>query len=231
MRKLFIAFLCTLFVFIVFLFSETVLDTPSLFSFLSDTGNEGEEYEIGKVEVGYRLYFEKDGTEVPGRFVEVDPGATDPNERYKQGVYEVNITERESDNFIENLRIDVLVDSNVETYLRVRLIDVLVLKYTNAAGVTSEIQVINKDELQLNYDESWHRAADGYYYYMEPVKKEASGSKLVPFIIEYFEGTYYNLHPANYSIQLGIEIDAVQALGGPEKRWNLETPPWGGSWQ
>ena len=120
------------------------------------------------------------------------------------------------------------MDSNVETYLRVRLIDVLVLKYTNAAGVTSEIQVINKDELQLNYDESWHRAADGYYYYMEPVKKEASGSKLVPFIIEYFEGTYYNLHPANYSIQLGIEIDAVQALGGPESGGT--EPALGRSW-
>ena len=76
MRKLFIAFLCTLFVFIVFLFSETVLDTPSLFSFLSDTGNEGEEYES---EGGSDIVFILKGrNRSPGRFVEVDPGATDP---------------------------------------------------------------------------------------------------------------------------------------------------------
>lgn len=223
-------FLCITLLFMIFLLAEAFFHRPFLLSLLTDSGRAESEHEIGDVEVGHRLYFMDGAEAIEGRFVEVDPEASDPALRYKRGVYEINITDRDSDNFIEKLRIDISVKSDVDTYIRVKLVSTMILRYSKPTGSANEIQVIGQDQVVLNVGSGWYKNGD-YYYYTAPVKKEGAEDLVIPFIIDYFEGTYFSPYPENYSIQLGVVVDAVQALGGPQNHWNLKNPPWGGDWE
>ncbi len=255
---------------------------------------------MGLVDVGINVYFH-DGTSFikNADFVEIAPGV------YKTGVYYIDIDSADADEFIENLRVDIQVNSNIPTYIRVKIHKQLTLIYTDFQGNISELSIYINDkveqEFQLNYDlENWfidsyslayyHDASNNIrdyagnlvYQYVSPgiytdpatqtegyylttagdvidddenlviraeilfdTQDEAIGFRqrnfnyiyydsivstqtTIPLILEYLGvfGTY----PDGYSLQIAFEVEAVQALGGPENVWGLATPPWGGSW-
>ena len=74
---------------------------------------------LGKVRVRTELYYEKDGETYPGAEVVIDPA----NNIKKKGIYHINVVDRESVEFIENVRISVVVESDVDTYIRIKLLD------------------------------------------------------------------------------------------------------------
>lgn len=155
----------------------------------------------------------------------------------KRGVYEVNIVDPSALNYITNLRVDIKVKSNVDSYLRVKINDQIVRKTTNYQGVITET-VIRHAPTYFNVDSTWHKQEDPldvrntYYYYPQKIKKTQSEEYLLlSFVIPYPESEEYNAYGEGYSLQLGISYDIVQAnYGGPLNNWGLQTPPWGGSW-
>ncbi len=261
------------------------------------------ETDMGVVDVELDIYFH-DGTSrlASATQVEIAPGV------YKPGVYLVNIDNETADDFIENLRVDVLIQSNVPTYFRVKISKQLTLTYTDYLGNVTELSVYMNDdimrELTLFYDTNWYIDSyeTAFYYDINNDIRDSSGTIIYEFVStgvytdaatqtedfyiksggnledadvdgnlvirgsnildsqdeaiayenRYFNYMYYQSsvdtlttiplviafpqtvnfgsYPDGYSLQIGITVEAVQALGGPENVWNLATPPWGGSW-
>ncbi|MDD3192051.1 MAG: hypothetical protein PHP41_04805 [Bacilli bacterium] len=220
MKKYLIAFIITLF---VMLSSSTYF----IASFLVDAGSEENTVEIGQVTVLPRIYYEVDEELQPADRVEVVPG------EYKDGVYLVNISNNTSDAYIENLRIHISIYSNVDTYIRVKVIEQKAITYTTSTGKT-EISKLMEEPTPLNYETTnWEdrRAVDGYFYYK--VKKQRVSAMTPDTVIlldSYFPDQFYASEPSNYSLQIAVIVEAVQAIGGPQANWGMENPPWGGTW-
>lgn len=147
----------------------------------------------------------------------------------KIGVYEVDVANPESENLITNLRIDFQVNSNIDTYFRIRLIDTLTIVYQNAVGKTVEL-VLPTDE-QITYEinsENWYYDAIEDWFYFK-TKVTPSANNIISFITE---GLEYPFKNQAFKMQIGIIIEAVQAVRGPEENWGLLTKPWteGDSW-
>lgn len=186
---------------------------------------------IGKVDVDYNIYFTKGTESVEASEVEISDGIT------KSGVYFVNLDNNNSSDYISFLNVDISVKSNVDTYVRIKVIEQLTLTITNHYGEETEISIISdRTEFDLFEDEViqwWYDEATDYYYLKVPQKGIEENDVIVEnrikFIIPFIES--YNPRPLNYSLQIGFEIDAVQTKGGPINNWNLDNPPWGGNWQ
>ena len=93
---------------------------------------------LGKVRVRTELYYEKDGETYPGAEMVIDPA----NNIKKKGIYHINVVDRESVEFIENVRISVVVESDVDTYIRIKLLDQMVLTTVNYLGDRTEVPII-----------------------------------------------------------------------------------------
>ncbi|MGE4378437.1 MAG: hypothetical protein AB7E16_00835 [Candidatus Izemoplasmatales bacterium] len=261
------------------------------------------EVDMGVVDVELDVYFHDGSTRLmSAEEVEISPGVTKP------GVYLVNINNATADDFIENLRVDILVRSNVPTYFRVKLSKQLTLIYTDFLGNVTELSVYMNDdimrELTLYYDSNWYidTYETAYYYDINDDIRDSSGNLIyefvstgvytdaatqtedfyikstgnledadvdgnlvirgtnildsqteainfenryfnyiyfqsevdtlttVPLVIEFPESLNFGSYPDGYSLQLGVTVEAVQALNGPENVWDLTTPPWGGEW-
>lgn len=261
------------------------------------------ETDMGVVDVELDIYFH-DGTSrlASAAQVEITPGV------YKPGVYLVNIDNETAGDFIENLRVDVLIQSNIPTYFRVKIFKQLTLIYTDYLGNVTELSVYMNDdimrELTLYYDSNWYIDSyeTAYYYDINDDIRDSSGTVIyefvstgiytdaatqtedfylksagnledadvdgnlvirgtnilesqeeaiafenrhfnyiyyqssvdtlttIPLVIAFPQSVNFGSYPDGYSLQIGITVEAVQALGGPENVWNLSTPPWGGSW-
>lgn len=199
----------------------------SLLAYLLDQSSRSGEINVGDVDISYRVYFVNDSVETEASEVVVseNPLIT------KMGVYFVDVTDNKADAFIQNLRIAINVDSNVDTYLRVKLVKTMVLITVNYLGHKTEIPIVSED-VALNYDSaSWFLASDGYFYLKARTKRNADTStRVIPLIIEYFPDMHYNPLPIGHSFQISLEVEAVQALLGPQLNWGLSNPPWGGEW-
>jgi hypothetical protein len=199
----------------------------ALLAYLLDQNSRSGEINVGDVDTSYRIYFVKDSVETEASEVVVseNPLIT------KKGVYFVNVTDNRVDEFIQNLRIAINVDSNVDTYLRVKLIKTMVLITVNYLGHKTEIPIVTED-VALNYDAtSWFLAPDGYFYLKEKTQRnEDASTRIIPLIIEYFPNIHFNPLPIGHSVQISLEVEAVQALLGPQLNWGLTNPPWGGTW-
>lgn len=183
---------------------------------------------LGKVRVGTELYYEKDGETYPGAEVVIDPA----NNIKKKGIYHINVVDRESVEFIENVRIRVVVESDVDTYIRIKLLDQMVLTTVNYLGDRTEVPII-AERTEFYYDESewYYNDDDDYYYYKLRAKRVSESEPLtIVFIGGYFPDIHYHTRPLGYSIQMGIKTEAVQAHRGPQQNWGLDNPPWGGTW-
>ena len=197
---------------VAFLLNEIIIDNSSV---------------IGEIEVDYDIYFTKDTQPVKASEVEISDGIT------KSGVYFVNLDNMNSPRYISYLNIDILVKSNVDTYVRVKIIEQLTLTITNHYGDKTEISIISP-RTEFDLAENWHYdSATDFYYYKSTVKGIDESDQIVENRISFvipFEETY-NPSPMNYSLQLGLEVNGVQTKGGAKNNWKLDNPPWGGTWQ
>lgn len=108
-----------------------------------------------KVDVDYTIYLD-------GQVVDVDyfiiqdtvPGT-------KTGVYLIDVSDVEAANFITNLRIDIYVNSTVDTYLRVKMIDALTLGTIDYEGNQGEVSIVDQP---INYPFSRHWDVNGVLY-------------------------------------------------------------------
>ena len=208
-----------------------VLSVSLTSAYLTDSKNINKDLIIGHVSVDrIHVYYEKDGTNMDAKEVSL-------LDRHKNGVYEVNISDANHNEFIKNLRIDVHVSSNVDSYMRLRLKDVIIRKTTNYQGDITETAVTHEPTI-FNLGTDWHKKVndinkyDTYYYFKNKVKQNGTDPLVVSFVIPYDATQDYNAYPQDYVMQLGIKLEIVQAnYGGPLHNWNLANPPWGGNWQ
>ncbi|MCK9536714.1 MAG: hypothetical protein M0R05_03925 [Bacilli bacterium] len=197
-------------------------------AFLLDSGRSGDDITVGQVQVTTNLYYEKDNVIYPGAEVVVDPEFNIK----KKGIYHINVVDSQTVEFIENVRISIAVSSDVDTYIRLKLFDQMILTTINHLGDRTEIPII-ADRMVLNYclDDWYYNEADDYYYYKQKVMRQSEDvPTVIAFIAEYFPGVHYHTRPLGYSVQVGIRTEAVQALQGPQKNWGMYNPPWGGAW-
>jgi len=184
--------------------------------------------EIGFVEADIDVYFDDGfGGRIEADEVEIS------NIISKPGVYRINITSDSEPFFIEDLRIDVIVSSNIDTYVRIKIYEQLTFIYDNN-GEINELSVYYEEGVDLNYDFSgWYdnRIFDNYIYYENPVKRVDENIPLVISLVDsYYQGQSFDTRSPGYSLQMAFAIEAVQAKGGPENVWGFDTPPWGGTW-
>jgi hypothetical protein len=79
----------------------------------------------------------------------------------KSGVYSISVTDTEAINYIENLRVDIRVNSTVDTYVRVRVIDSLTLSTIDFQGNRGEVAIVDKP---INYAFAKHFYVNDVYY-------------------------------------------------------------------
>jgi hypothetical protein len=184
--------------------------------------------EMGFVEADIDVYFDDGfGGRIEAEEVEISPVIS------KTGVYRVNITSDSADFFVEDLRIDIIVKSNIDTYLRIKIYEQLTFIYDND-GEINELAVYYEEGVDINYNlSSWYdnRIFDNYLYYQNTVKRiDETTPQVIPLVDSYYVGQSFDTRSPGYSLQMAFAIEAVQAEGGPENVWDQSTPPWGGSW-
>ena len=91
-----------------------------------------------KVDVNYDIDFA--GTEVEPEFFTVISGYT----LIKSGVFRINVTDTDAEHFLTNLRINIIVDSTVDTYLRVSIVDSLTLATIDFEGNRGEVAIVDQ---------------------------------------------------------------------------------------
>lgn len=199
-------------------------------AYLTDQKEVDEELIIGdvgvsKIEVYYLVDDEETGY---GEVVALN--------RNKKGVYDINIIDRNAVDYITNLRVDIYVDSNVDSYLRVKINDQIIRKTTNYQGVITET-ALRHSPITFYTHSSWHVEHDPldvrntYYYYPQKIKQTTNEPLKLSFMIPYPEEQDFSAYGEGHILQLGIKYDIVQAnFEGPLKNWQLSTPPWGGAW-
>ncbi len=162
-------------------------------------------------------------TESTGASVTTDLVVTKP------GVYFINIISNEGENFFENFRIKVLVNSNVDTYFRVKIYEQLTLIYTDYQGQVTELSILFDGQMPFDYDlTNWHdnRTLDNYMYYKTAVQRDGVGDPFEIGLIAGYTLDDFIVYSPGYSLQIAFSIEAVQSNGGPENVWGLAKPPW-----
>lgn len=225
MTKIYLKFVLITVIF--FIISTTYI----FYAYLLDTDVIDTTVPIGQVKVDYHIYFDDGLTTADAE--EVFVGSYGGVDYYKSGVYHVNISDPSALNYIENLRIDFHVSSNIDTYFRVILEEQMTMTRVDELGIKTEYTYI-ADSSDLNYDlDSWYFSPilnKKYWYYKTPIKQIDAEPEVVSFVLPYFNDRSYIPKSNSYSIQIAIRIDAVQAIMGPENNWHLPTKPWGGNW-
>lgn len=212
-----------------------ILVSASL-AYFTNIGTQNQVSLIGDVEVETILYYEKSGVGCTNNRCPIEEVVVDEALNItKDGVYYINVTDASSIQFIENFRIKFNVKSNVDTYFRIELLEYLTLITTNLEGIRTEIPITQEATAFYFDTDLWKRNTedlfDPYYYYTEKVQQQSEtvGTE-VTFIGSFFPGLTYTPRTGNYIIQIALKVEAVQALNGPQIRWGLLTPPWGGEW-
>ncbi|MGE4571537.1 MAG: hypothetical protein AB7E09_02210 [Candidatus Izemoplasmatales bacterium] len=215
-------------IFFILLIVSTLFIGVSLSWFTSQ-----EEYnytgQMGFVDVDLEAFFvDEFGQPTEAIEVEITPGV------FKKGVYRINITSNTQEYFIEDLRVNIIVKSNIDTYFRVEIYEQLTFIYTNSNDEVIEMAVPYEVGVDLNYNTvNWYdnRIFDNYIYYTEKVTRISQSENLViPLIDSYFQNQNFDTRSPGYSLQMAFSVEAVQAEGGPENNWDLVSPPWGGAW-
>ncbi|MGI6769215.1 MAG: rubredoxin [Bacilli bacterium] len=185
--------------------------------------------EVGMVDSAVKVYFFGQDPEENIYYVVEN----DQNESFeKTGVVRIGLSDPDDPQFVKNLRADVIVNSNVDTFIRIAPFEQLTLTYT-VNGITREIALTQDDYFRLNYnfDKFYdNRSVDGYLYFKYKIKKSSTVSIVIPLIKEYFVDEEFFLYEDNYSLQFGFIIETVQAVDGPLNNWGQSKTPWGEDW-
>lgn len=184
---------------------------------------------VGFVDVDLEVYFsDGNGGQIVAPEVEIVPGVTKP------GVYAINVVDSLATNHFEDFRIYILVKSNVDTYLRVKIFEQLTLTYINFEGVVTELSILTEEFMPFNYDlTNWYdnRTIDNYLYYQNKVKRiDETTPTTIGLITAYFSGQSFANYTPGYSLQIAIGVEAIQAFQGPQNVWGMPTAPWGQPW-
>ena len=73
----------------------------------------------------------------------------------KSGVYRINVSDPNADDYISNLRVDIRINSTVDTYIRVSIVDSLILSTIDFEGNRGEVAIVDQP---VNY------AIDRYFF-------------------------------------------------------------------
>lgn len=195
-------------------------------------------YTVGDVNVDLQIYFVSDNgatIDYDEYYYECVYPTRDSNK--KMGVFKVDISDEDAANFADKLRVDLVVKSNVDTYVRIAPYEQLTLTY-QLNDKTKEIAVVQEESTKFNYQfadtaTSFYdnRDKDGYIYFRSAVKKaDGQDETVYPLIDEFEEGQTFGKSDKSYSLQIGFIVESVQALEGPEKNWGMSSAPWGGDW-
>lgn len=187
---------------------------------------------IGTVKVEPNLYHSNvDENNIPfitnaveATYIDEDnPGV----EMVKDNVFALNVSDPNSNYYIDSLRADFKIQSNVFTYLRVRLVVSEILTFRNNNDELVEIAT-NVDDINFVTDVNWYYDAKTQYFYLkDKVINNGENNEIINFIID---GLNYNPKSPQYSVQIKLKYEAVQAHLGPQKNWGLLSPPWEGEW-
>ncbi|MDX9692045.1 MAG: hypothetical protein RBT45_06255 [Acholeplasmataceae bacterium] len=79
----------------------------------------------------------------------------------KSGIYHINVSDTNADDYITNLRVDIRVNSTVDTYIRVAIVDSLILSTIDYEGNRGEVAIVDKP---INYAIDRYYMVNGVYY-------------------------------------------------------------------
>lgn len=206
---------------ILIVLSTLLVLTTSIFTYayLTQKTDKEDVIPIGLVKVNSHIYFQNGNEKTNPQQVETI------SNHFKENVYHVNISNLNSLYHINKLRIDFNVESSIETYFRVKILDTLTLTRTKSDGTIEELAITFNEPVNYQIGTNWYYHSDDWYYYQNKVIK--NNNNIIPFIIE---GLEYDLMQPQYNIQFAIVVEAVQSHLGPIHNWHLETKPWGGEW-
>jgi hypothetical protein len=108
-----------------------------------------------KVDVSYDIIL--DGSSLDPDFFVFNSGSSVT----KSGVYFIDVSDIEADNFVTNLRINIIVNSTVDTYLRVSIIDAVTLATLDFEGNYGEVSIVDQP---VNYSFARHWDVNGTLY-------------------------------------------------------------------
>jgi hypothetical protein len=109
-----------------------------------------------QIDVSYSIYL--DGIMLEPDEFSVNTGTSVMT---KTGIYSINVTDFEADDYIDNLRVDIRVNSTVDTYLRVSIIDALTLSTIDFEGNKGEVSIVDQP---INYAFSSEWNVNGILY-------------------------------------------------------------------
>lgn len=198
--------------------------------------------EMGTVKVSADVYFKTlnpDGSD--NERVEADFAVVPDTQVEKNGIYNVNISNMSHAHYIQNLRIDIKIESSVYTYVRLSFVEQLTYTYQTTTGVKTELSLIDTLGIEkytyfkynLDNNSGWYLDKDGvrdYFYYVLPAMRTESDTgaiapAVIPFIIKY-DKAQYPPKSDNHSIQFAIFVEGVQQKGGPQNHWKITDAPW-----
>jgi hypothetical protein len=157
----------------------------------------------------------------------------------KLGIYRVNLSNPDNPQFVKNLRVNINVMSNVDSYMRVGVYEQLTLSYISG-GKSYEVAITQPNRIPFHYMDEGdamnpyfydNRDNDGFFYYTNTVKRNPDTTPNTITFVADFGSTLFNLYDTSYSLQLGFIIEAVQSIEGPVINWGLPNRPWDdGAW-
>ncbi|HEY8445128.1 MAG TPA: hypothetical protein VIK94_03245 [Bacilli bacterium] len=217
MRNKNIIILLIMIIFLVFIsFSK-----DTIASFLVASRMKDDKVTIGDVKVIARLFYEKEGVLYPAREINLNGNDT------KKGVYFVNVSDTSALEYIDNLCIKIYVYSDVETYVRVKLFEELSIVKDTPFGKI-EYSMPMTEDINYHYDSNWILYDDFYYYPQKLIRQSKQIPTEISFIVP--QENLITPYDDDYFLQVGVRLESVQALLGPQKNWGLEEAPWGGEW-
>ncbi len=109
-----------------------------------------------KIDISYVIYLD-------GMMLEPDEFSIDTGigMMTKSGVYSINVTDFEADDYIENLRVDIKVNSTQDTYVRVSIIDALTLATIDFEGNKGEVSIVDQP-INYAFSREWLVNGDPY---------------------------------------------------------------------
>ncbi len=198
-----------------------LLITTTVSAFLTSSGSIEDNQIIGEVVVDIEAYYQR-GSER----LDIDL------ESAEGGVIELNISNPDQLAHFNNFRVNIKIYSSVYTYFRVQVVEQFTLTYITGNQKTV-VAVAKEGFAKFNYSEDFkdNRIQDGYFYYMNKVKRiDENVPTVIEFIGQLPVEDYHPIYENKYTLRIGFVIDAVQYLNGPQMNWGLANPPWGGEW-
>lgn len=91
-----------------------------------------------KIDIDYDI--DLDGTEVDLDYFTVISGYS----MIKTGVFIINVTDQEAENYLSNLRINIILNATIDTYIRVSIVDALTLATIDFEGNRGEVAIVDQ---------------------------------------------------------------------------------------